>query len=189
MPATLEHARETFIAFRVESVWLQSVYDTAHALFHSGDETDAVLNRIAPGFFADLNHIIIEYWVLIVCRLTDPPRTFGRENITAQLLVEQLDQLGLLTDEIRRSSLQLSQYRAVLNDARNRVVSHADKVTFLNPSLLGAHSDRQLVDFVQALQRFNDLVGGALGEGPLDFRSTYGPGDVHDLLRVLRKAS
>lgn len=186
-PPQLAHVRDTFNAFRVESVWLRSIYDTALTLFSSGPETDALLKRIAPGFFADLNHMMVEYWVLVVARITDPPRsTKGRENLSAKLLVEQLRTLGLLTPEMERAADGLHRYRAILNDARNRVVSHADKETFLSPALLGEHKEHQITAFLADLQEFNDLVGIALGEGPLDFRSTNGPGDAQDLLRALR---
>jgi hypothetical protein len=185
----LQHAKDTFNAFRVESVWLRSIFDTSYALFSSGSEIDALLKRTAPQFFADLNQMIVEYWILAVSRITDPAKTGKRENLTAALLLNQLDSLGLCTTEIHTAANRLQSYRALLNDARNRAVSHADKETFLNPALLGDHQESQVTDFLERLQEFNDLVGMALGEGPLDFRSTYGPGDVYDLLRALRSAT
>ena len=183
---SLPHVKDTFNAFRVESVWLRSVFDTAHALFSSGPDVDSLLRRTAPQFFADLNHIIIEYWILGVSRLTDPAETFRRENLTASLLLCQLDALGISNEGIRSAAAGLQAYRAILNDARNRAVSHADKNTFLSPALLGDHRESQVTSFLDHLQSFNDLVGEALGEGPLDFRSTYGPGDAYDLIRALK---
>jgi hypothetical protein len=182
----LDSTKDSFNTFRVESIWLRSIYDTSIALFSSGKETDDLLRRVAPLFFCDLNHIIVEYWVLVVCRLTDPAQTGKRENLTAKNLLESLSKLGLLTDEIQAEAAELQKYRDLLNDARNRVVSHADKETFLNPALLGAHSESQISGFLKHLQIFNDLVGQALGEGPLDFCGTSAPGDVYDLLHALR---
>ena len=183
------HAKEVFNTFRVESVWVQSIYDTTQALFSSGTDITDLLQRCAAHFFADLNHILIEYWVLVVARITDPAKTMGRENVTAKLILEMLDELGLLTVEIQSESDGLHRYRAILNDARNRVVSHADKQTFLNPTLLGMHAPHDITEFLTHLQKFNDLVGEALEEGPLDFQSTYGPGDVFDLIRALKSAA
>ena len=98
----------------------------------------------------------------------------GRENVTAKLILENLEQLGLLTVEIQTAADGLHRYRAILNEARNRVVSHADKETFLNPVLLGEHAPYEVTEFLGHLQKFNDLAGEALGEGPLDFRSSPG---------------
>lgn len=183
----LDNTKDSFNAFRVESIWLRSLYDTSIGLYSSGKETDELLKRVAPLFFADLNHILLEYWVLLVCRLTDPAQTMGRENLTAQNLLASLNTLELLTAEIQAEAAELQKYRDLLNNARNRVVSHADKETFLNPALLGEHSEPQVAEFLKHLQLFNDLVGQALGEGPLDFSGTSAPGDVYDLLHALKK--
>lgn len=185
---SLDHVKDTFRAFREESIWLRSVYEMTMALFSSDSDVDALLKRTAPHFFGDLNHVMIEYWILVVSRLTDPARTGKRENLTASLLIEQLQALGLCSPEIQATAARLQPYRTLLNDARNRAVSHADKETFLNPALLGEHRESEIGDFLNSLQSFNDLVGEAVGDGPLDFRSTNGPGDVHDLLRCLRDA-
>ena len=190
MPAdSLSRAKDAFNAFRVESVWLRGIYDTSFALYSSGAETEAILKRAAPAFFGDLNHILIEYWIMVVCRLTDPAKSFGRENLTAANLMSSLEELKLMTKEIRIHADGLHRYRSLLNDARNRAVSHADKDTFLQPELLGEHKEHQIDDFLEDLQAFNDLVGIALGEGPLDFCGTSGPGDAFDLIRVLRDAA
>ncbi len=170
-------------------MWLRTIYDTSVALYSSGPETAALLQKSAPLFFHDLNHILIEYWILVVCRLTDPATTGKRENLTVANLIASLQNLGILTDAIEDEAAQLQIYREVINDARNRVVSHADKATFLQPELLGEHTEHQIDEFLEHLQIFNDLVGEALGEGALDFRGTSGPGDAYDLLRILRGAA
>jgi hypothetical protein len=185
----LARTKDAFNSFRLESVWLRTVFDMSDALYSSGAETDALLRRTAPQFFSELNSILVEYWVLIVCRITDPSRTNGRENLTARNLIECLESLGLLTEAIRREADGLQAYRDLINNARNRVVSHADKETFLRPELLGEHGVHDLTAFLEHLQSFNDLVGEALGEGPLDFNGTSGPGDAYDLLKALRNAA
>jgi hypothetical protein len=188
-PALLAHVKETFNAFRLESIWLRTVHHSATVLFSSDPEVEAVLRRTAGAFFTDLNHILIEYWILIVCRITDPAQTSRRDNLTVKQLLKQLEQLGALTVDIESAATELQKYRDVLNDARNRAVSHADKDTFLNPKLLGAHSAADVQSFLLHLQLFNDLVGEALGEGPLDFSSAASAGDALDLLQVLKSAA
>ena len=190
MPTSpLLRTKDAFNTFRVESIWLRSIYDTSFALYSSGFETETILRKVAPSFFGDLNHILIEYWIMVVCRLTDPAKSFGRENLTAANLIESLEALHLMTEEIRARANGLQKYRSLLSDARNRAISHADKATFLQPELLGQHQEHQVTDFLEDLQQFNDLVGIALGEGPLDFRGTSGPGDAYDLIHVLRNAA
>lgn len=185
----LARAKDAFNAFRVESVWVRTVFDIDAALYSSGAETEALFKRTAPQFFGDLNFILIEYWVLVVCRITDPAKMGGRENLTVKNLVAELGALGLMTQAIQDEAAGLQAYRDIVNSGRNRVVSHADKETFLEPALLGEHGMADIEKFLHHLQRFNDLVGEALGEGPLDFTGTSGPGDAHDLLKTLRNAA
>lgn len=185
----LTRAKGAFNAFRVESIWVRTVFDTATALYSSGPDTESLLRRTAPQFFGDLNSILVEYWVLVVCRITDPEKTGGRANLTVRNLVSELEALGLLTQAIQDEATGLQVYRDIINGSRNRVVSHADKETFLQPALLGAHGAVDIEAFLQHLQDFNDLVGETLGEGPLDFEGTSGPGDAYDLLKALRNAA
>ncbi len=41
--------------------------------------------------------------------------------------------------------------------------------------------------FFENLQNYFDVVGNAIGVGPLDFSNSSCRGDVHDLIKVLRK--
>ena len=186
VPADL---RKTFVAFRDECVWLQTCYNTFNTLFPHDKSTDSVLRHAAPQFFAELNTVYVEYWTLIVSRLTDPPRTMGRENLTVRNLTESLGSAGLLTAEIQRLADGLQSYRALINDARNKLVSHADKAAFLSDAVIGAHGKTDVQRFVGELQVFNDRVGEVLGEGPLDYQCTGCAGDAQDLLRALRDAA
>ena len=42
-------------------------------------------------------------------------------------------------------------------------------------------------EFFENLQSYFDVAGVAVGVGPLDFRSSPGPGDVLDLIHTLKR--
>ncbi|WP_043783940.1 AbiU2 domain-containing protein [Rubrivivax gelatinosus] len=196
----LERLRAAFIAFRVESVELRALYDTHQALFSSGQDVDALLREIAPLFFSDLSRMLVQQWILGVARLTDQARSGRknpRNNLTAAQLLQQLkalppEALGgegpQALDLIDRCNERLDSYRALIKDARDKVVSHADLEVHLSSAVLGEHASAEVDGFLDCLQEFNDLVGNALGEGLLDFTGTGGPGDAYDLIRVLKAA-
>ena len=120
MPSdALTQAKDAFNAFRVESVWVRTVFDTATALYSSGPDTENLLRRTALRFFGDLNSILVEYWVLVVCRITDPQKTGNRENLTVKNLVAELGTLGLLTQTIEDKAAGLQAYRDIINGSRN----------------------------------------------------------------------
>ena len=186
MSADSTDVRATFVAFRKECIWLRTCYDTFYALFGDNEENERVLRSAAPVFFTDLNVIFIEYWVLVVSRITDPAKSMGRENLTVQNLMGALASSGDSNPAIEATAKALQDYRALVVNGRNRIVSHADKEAFLANSVLGAHAEADLCLFLRNLQLFNDLVGETVGEGPLDFTGTSEPGDAYDLIRALK---
>lgn len=186
---TSPQLQRTFLAFREQCIWLQTCYNIYAALFESEKSTKDLLSSTAPLFFHDLNLVLVEYCLLQVCRLTDPPRSVSRDNLTVKNLNKMLQAKGLLTAEISRASDGLAHYRSLINESRNWIVSHADKRTMLQGLPIGAHSATDVAAFFNDLYTYVDAVGQAVGVGPLDFRVTSGPGDVLDLLRFLRGGS
>lgn len=181
------HAIESVVAFRKECIWLQSCFNTFCSLFESGDETSDVLKRSAASFFRDINLIIQEHFILQVCRITDPAMTRGRENLTVKNIDAILTKENLLTPEIAATSKRLHSYRDLIDGARNRIVSHADKETLLSGQESGAHARKDVEEFLEALHAYVNLAGEAVGEGPLDFTYTGSEGDVEDLLVCLKR--
>lgn len=179
--------KDTFVAFRDQCVWLQTCFNTFAALYESGETTDQVLSRSAPLFFHDLNLILIEYCLLQVCRLTDPPSRLGRENLTVKHINDLLKAQNKLTSEISAASDGLAHYRSLIQDSRNWLISHADKRAVLAELPIGAHSKGEVEAFFANLYRYVDAVGHVADVGPLDFRTTAGAGDVIDLLRKLKR--
>lgn len=178
--------QETFLAFREQCIWLQTCFNTYYALYESGDETLRVLSETAPLFFHDLNHILIEYCILQICRLTDSARTFGRDNLTVNHINELLAAKNILTSEISTATAGLVHYRSLIKDSRNWIISHADKLTLLDRNPIGEHAPEEVTGFFKNLYCYIDAVGNSIGVGPLDFSNTSGAGDALDLLRYLK---
>ncbi len=137
-----------FLAFRQECIWLQATLNTFSTLFESGTETLELLEAAAPAFFRDLNLILHEHFVLQACRLTDPASQKGRENLTVRNINLMLERRGLLTQAIRDVSDQLHQYRELLTEARNQIISHADKSRILSGSPSPSHERADLDRFI-----------------------------------------
>lgn len=178
---------EAFLTFREQCIWLQTCFNIHAALFESDEKTSDVLSSTAPQFFHDLNLILVEYCLLQVCRLTDPARSAGKDNLTVEYINSLLQDEGLLTSEILDASNGLSLYRSLINDSRNWIISHADKRALLDSLPIGEHSEADISVFFENLYRYVDSVGTVVGVGPVDFRTTSGAGDSLDLLRHLTR--
>lgn len=165
-------------------------YNTYNALYCH--ENRGLLTAIAPKFFTDIGEILQRDWILQVVKLMDPAvtdvRGEKRENLTICLVVQQLEDEAILTDEIRKNAKALLDYGEFIKPARHRILAHRDRQCHFEGIAMGATTDDQLYEFIENIQRFSDLVGIQIGVGPLDFSSSGCTGDVYDLLRCLRES-
>ena len=181
--------REKFVHFREECIWLTNCYNLYKTLYEGGPETDALLHRVAPALFLDLNRIVIDHILLQICKITDPAQTGAQQNLTLANLNKHLQTINLYSSDIELVSDELSAYREVIKPARNKLISHLDWKTVRDGQSLAAHAADEVNQFFAGLFRYTDLVGEACGIGPLDYRVSACAGDAIDLLRFLRQAA
>ena len=186
---TLDDVQNEFEKLRDEAIWLRQIVNTFNHLFDSGSDIQDLLRKSASLFFDDLNRLMHEYVILLVCRLTGPARTVGKDNLTTQRITGLLREKGRITAEIEELDANLSDYGKLLNPARNKIVAHSDLQVYTEFTALGGHEKRVMIEFLDNVQRYFDAVGDVIGIGPLDFRHIPGKGDVLDLLGQLRKAN
>lgn len=181
--------REKFVHFREECIWLTNCYNLYKTLYEGGPETDALLHRVAPALFLDLNRIVIDHILLQICKITDPATSRDRQNLTLANLNKDLQTVDLFSPEIELVSADLNAYREVIKPARDKLISHLDWKTVRDGQSLAAHAADEVNFFFAGLFRYTDLVGEACGIGPLDYRVSACTGDAIDLLRFLRQAA
>jgi hypothetical protein len=94
-------------------------------LFCRGPERVELLNKAGAGFFYNVDRHFFSSVMLALCRLSDPPATAGRKNLTAMLFHKFMD-----TDERATKMVvlleQVTQSTAFARDWRNRRISHND---------------------------------------------------------------
>jgi hypothetical protein len=136
-----------------------------------------VMNRTARRFFARLQQTLMSEVMLHLCRLTDPPRSSGRANLTLQALPELL-----LPEDLRTGLLPLiDQVVADTEFARiwrNRRLAHNDLERVLNPELdpLPTASRTHIDQAIVSVGRVVNLVeSGCLG-APTRFEDTLAAG-------------
>lgn len=181
--------QDEFDKLREQAIWLRQTFNTFEVLFNSDPTTKHVLEESASLFFHDLSIIMHEYYFLLVCRLTGPAKSVGKDNLTIQRFTKLMDDNGCLTTEIKELNAQLIKYGEILKPARDKIIAHSDWETHTNLTALGQHTEEQTAQFFEDLQAYFDAAGIVIGVGPLDFRYTPGPGDAIDLMMCLQRAS
>lgn len=181
--------RDDFIALREQCIIIKRNFDTYNGLFFSGH--DDLLKTVAVIFFNDIAQIFQRDWLLQVTKIMDPAKVnIGdqiRRNISIKLINTHLRKLNLLTDEMDRLSKNIFAYGQLLKPLRNRMLAHIDRESHFSKQVLGETTKDELDKFIIHQQQYCDLVGIALGEGPLDFSGSGCSGDVYDLLETLKK--
>ena len=185
---TNDALQDEFIKLRDQAIWLRQTINTFNYLFDSDPKTERILRESAGLFFTDLNTMMQEYAVLLVCRLTGPAESFGKANLSTQRFTILMRDRGCLTPEIERLDAALREYGELLKPARDKIIAHSDLEVHVDEIALGAHGKEVMVEFFDNLQAYFDAAGNAVGVGPLDFRHVPGRGDVIDLVRTLKRA-
>lgn len=186
---TQDALQDEFRKLREQAIWLRQTINTFNYLFESDPKTERILRTSAGLFFTDLNTMMQEYAVLLVCRLTGPAESFGKANLSTQRFTILMRDKGCLTPEIERLDAALREYGELLKPARDKIIAHSDLEVHLDEVALGAHGKEVMVEFFENLQAYFDAAGNAIGVGPLDFRHAPGRGDVIDLVRTLKRAN
>ena len=142
------------------SVHLRSVWRHYQIFFEESELRRTMLHRIAPTFFGDLNHILIEQLVLQVCKLTDPQATGGRKNLTIDYLVDNADFTTAPADHDKAKALRdrIVQFRATIAPARNKLISHLDRDSVMAGVPLGGAGDAQWLQFWEDLDALLHLL-------------------------------
>lgn len=181
--------QEDFELLRNHCIDIRCKYNTYTNLYR--DENRSLLSKAAAVFFTDLAEILHRDWILQVCKLMDPAETERKgeifRNVTIQLIDMQLDKQGLMSSEISSVSTRISSYGDKIIPARNKRIAHYDREHQINNVVLGETSEEDLDQFLDNIQQYCDLVGLAIGVGPLDFSASGCAGDVIDLLKVLKR--
>lgn len=178
--------KEDFKWFRSECMKLRNTFNTYSYLYEADDETTRVIRESAKLFFNDLNDWLIHMIIQQICRITDPAKMNGKQNLTVAYIVCQLQSKNLCTSEIKKLAKDIENYRKLIVGARNKVIGHADLKTFRQVQKHGEHSKEECDEFFANLNQFTDEVGKVLGCGPLDYSVQAGEGDVQDLIRLMR---
>ncbi|MDQ2867366.1 MAG: hypothetical protein M3R59_02985 [Verrucomicrobiota bacterium] len=93
-------------------------------LFGSRPNRTELLNTAAPVFFRAVQVALFEATVLRIARLTDPPKSVGKSNLTVQQLPALAD--TALVGDLTRLVEEAQEAAAFCRDWRNRSIAHRD---------------------------------------------------------------
>ena len=116
---------EVYSALWQQLSWLHKKWGHYVELFGTSPERIDLLNDTAPTFFRTVQDSLLEDVFLNIARLTDPPKSMGKENLSFKRLPALLT-IAALRDEVDAKLLTLATATEFARDWRNRKLAHGD---------------------------------------------------------------
>jgi hypothetical protein len=108
-----------------EVTWLYAKWNQYRMLFAKSPGRIELLNYVAGFFFRVIHDVLWEDVVLHIARLTDPPQSVGKDNLTLLRLAEAVKEPALSL-ELKNLAGQARATADFARDCRNRRLAHRD---------------------------------------------------------------
>ena len=156
--------------------WLHSKWAEYVDLFGTKESRVALMNEAAPRFFRIVQDSIWDDVLIHIARLTDPPKSAGRANLTIQRLPALVG--AAVKAEVNGKIAVALTRSAFARDWRNRRIAHGDYELALDLSaaIPLAPASRQMVR--EALESLCDVIN-AVGLHYLDSTSFFDSRSSH----------
>jgi hypothetical protein len=174
------HALWQHIA-RVHQKWGEYV-----ELFGQKPSRVELLNRAAPSFFRIVQDALFDDVLLSIARLTDPPKSVGRGNLTLLQLPRHIADAEL-RDRVSVSLEEAKQRSDFCRDWRNRRIAHADLALSLESAAepLKVASRQKVADALKTIEATMNAVSAHYLESTTFFESSSASGGSLSVLYLL----
>jgi hypothetical protein len=139
-----------------ETIWLHYKWVEFNELYGAGKTRLKIMNETAPFFFLIIQKTLWENILLGIARITDPPKTMNKKNITIQTIPEFIAEQKL-KDTLTLKIEIIKEKTGYCRDWRNRWISHHDYDLKLNENARPLETaDKKLVQ--ESLEIITDFI-------------------------------
>lgn len=125
---------ESFYEVWQEVARLHSKWSEYKFLYGDSEERINLLNKSASSFFRIVQDMFWESTLIQLCRLTDPPKSSGKRNLTISLFNELVeDSIKMETSNLVDKAKEKTKF---CRDWRNRRIAHRDLSLYTNQECL-----------------------------------------------------
>jgi hypothetical protein len=178
--------------FTNQCVDMRAIYVHARTLFETSDnDQKSLMFDTAPIFFRDLNIMFIEHIILQVCKITDPAKDNSKnENFTLEYFLTSLDFSSDTQTKDKLTNLYqgILEFRDKIKIARNKLISHSDRVAVLSGNSLGAAPTKDWDEFWLKLQDFIAILHQKVFGSPMYINGVGYLSDADNFLRAMKQS-
>lgn len=166
-------------------VWVHIKWAEYVELFGTKPERVDLLNSTAPNFFGIMQGVLFENIILHVARLTDPPRSSGKRNLTIRALPAAVS--SNIVASIDHQITEALKHSEFCRDWRDRHIAHNDLALALGQAAPLKDANREnLRSALHAIGDVLNVLSGHYGLSPTAFEHTIpGLGGAQLLLEAL----
>jgi AbiU2 len=173
---------------------LRSIYRHYQILFEEGGDLRHELQQsIAPTFFGDINHVLIQHLILTICKITDPEDSCGHKNLTVEFLINNADFSTAPNelDELKQLAKSMHAFRKRIEPARNKLIGHLDRRSVWEGKSLGGAEKSEWNQFWLDLQDFLQILHKRYidSNGHFYLNTVDNPSDADMLVKALKQST
>lgn len=170
-----------------EAAWIHEKWSQYVELFGTYPERVELLNRAAPSFFRTVQDSLVEDILLHLARLTDPPKSAGRSNLSLQRLSCALASAPI-AEQVEDLSSTAHRACEFARDWRNRRIAHQDLALAVDPDPepLAPASRAAIKAAIAAVVELLNAVSLHYCDSTTMFEHRTGDTDAAGLLYIIR---
>jgi hypothetical protein len=180
---------DLFYALWNEMTWLEAKWQQYCQLYAVSAKRIELLNASAPFFFRVVQDVLLEDVILSIARLTGPPRSMGKDNLTLLRLPALVDDAALGAK--LQTALEESVVAAAFaKDWRNRHLAHRDLALAIGQRVepLAPASRTAVREALSTMHRVFDLLQARYFGSPIAWDLLSVPPGAEALLHRLNAA-
>jgi len=188
IPKNLESVYEKV---KSEVILLHGWWITCRQLYGTSKERIELLNECAGFFFYLVQNALMDGIQLMLTKLSDSARTFGKKNMSLELICEVVNELG---EEKLYSNLNksLSRYRELCSpfkEHRDKRITHYDFETFVNKKSepLPGISRAMVEEALKELRFFMNQIDGYYLDTEMGYEYFKTPSGGDALIEILKR--
>ena len=135
----------------------------------------ALLNSVGAEFFADVQGILWDDLLLRITRLTDPPQSSGRDNLTVRRLPEVCERAGLRVDDLQEQVDTAVRAADFARPHRNQRIGHKDLAYVIGRGELPAATLDKIQGALDAIHAVLQTVNSTHRQASLSQEVSVGP--------------
>jgi hypothetical protein len=175
-----------FYALWQELAWLYEKWEEYLVLYGKKPSRIDLLNKAAPLLFRIIQDVLWEDIVLHIARLTDPPQSAGKANLTIRRIPNLLDDthIAQALRKLIEIAIQSSEF---CRDWRNRHIAHRDLNLVLEKDVvpLKPANRKKIKDALDSIAAVLNAVSGHYEDSETMFDIGEGSGGAVSLLYII----